>query len=131
MVSKKNIWKNIITIILIYIVFCSISYSESLALVSKPVNKMPGVNLPTPDPAIPTRVPVPTKNKDEKPVTPLYMIGNPTPNPSPIFVEIKDGTTSVTSNKGNSSTGKLVFLLVAVVVFIGAMTLFYKSQMKG
>ena len=99
-----------------------------MAFVSKPIDTIPGVKLPTPNPDVPTLAPRPTIKSHNKHITPLYMITTPTVNPTPLFQEIKDETSDLQDNKQSSSTIKIILFLMGTVLIAGGLIFFYKTK---
>ena len=116
----------VITVLIFTIVFSI--YNNSMAFVSKPVDKIPGVKLPTPNPDVPTLAPKPTVQSNKTQLTPLYIITTPTANPTPIFQEIKEEGTDPKENKHGSSTLKIILFLLGAVLIGGGLIFFYKTK---
>jgi len=110
------------------VIFIFIIVNNTMAFVSRPVDNIPGVAFPTPNPAIPTSAPNPTIVPDTQTVKPVYQITTPTSNPTPLFQEIKEETVS-TDKKQSSSTLRIILFLLGTVVIVGGLIFFYK--MKG
>lgn len=117
---------SLITIIIFTMLICM--YNNSMAFVSKPIDTIPGVKLPTPNPDVPTLAPRPTVKSHNKQITPLYMIITPTENPTPLFQEIKDETSNAKENKQGSSTIKIILFLMGAVLIVGGLIFFYKTK---
>lgn len=113
--------------ILIFTIVISM-YNDSMAFVSKPVDKIPGVKFPTPNPDVPTLAPKPTVQSNRTQLTPLYIITTPTANPTPIFQEIKEEGSDTKDNKQGSSTLKIILFLMGSVLIGGGLIFFYKTK---
>ncbi|MEQ8173225.1 MAG: hypothetical protein ABRQ38_30350 [Candidatus Eremiobacterota bacterium] len=119
----------ITTILIVIFTMMLFTYSDSMAFVSKPVDTIPGVKLPTPNPDVPTLPPRPTAKSNSKQVTPLYIITTPTANATPLFQDIKEDTPDTKEgNRHVSSTVKIILFLLGAVLIAGGLIFFYKTK---
>jgi len=117
-------------IIIVGFLFLISSLQISYAFVAKPIDELPGVVVPTPNPNVtppPTRIPEVPRQQ----ATPIYNpdFGKPTSLPSPIFVQLEDDTPIVVKKK--SSNLNLYLFIFGGLVLAGGLVFLYKSHMRG
>ena len=124
MIFKKRFF--LIFLILFFLAFTL----ECNALVTRPVDEIPGVTYPTQNPNVPTPTSRPKINKQPTPVKP---ISEPTVSKSPIFVPIESEVivSDPAPHKGGSSVLKIAIFAVGGLILVGGLIFLYKTQMKG
>ncbi|MEQ8191540.1 MAG: hypothetical protein ABRQ39_26475 [Candidatus Eremiobacterota bacterium] len=115
-----------VSIVIMCFVLVILSCSNSMAFVTRPVDKIPGVDLPTPNPKVPTLPPPPATVTGDNP-TPLYSIPKPTSMATPIFQEIDDDDAKEQPGK-SSQTLKIVLFILGILVLVGGFMFFYRTK---
>jgi len=115
-----------VSIVIMCFVLVILSCSNSMAFVTRPVDKIPGVDLPTPNPKVPTLPPPPATVTGDN-ATPLYSIPKPTSMATPIFQEIDDDDAKEQPGK-SSQTIKIVLFILGILVLVGGFMFFYRTK---
>lgn len=125
--------KNSFLILFLSMFLLIFSYFEVKAVVTRDIDNLPGVVIPTSNPdvtPIPTVLPVKTPTVpvaqdilQEKPVTYL--------TPTMVYIEMENMELPGEKKENDLSTVKIVIFLVGGIVLVGGLVFVYKSQMKG
>jgi len=121
--EEKFVKLSLLVMCFVVFILCS---SSSMAFVTRPVDKIPGVDLPTPNPRVPT-LPPPEATVSNNNPTPLYSIPKPTSMSTPIFQEM-DNPDEQEQPKNNSQTIKIVLFILGILVLVGGFLFVYRTK---